>query len=106
MLERLRALLRMKEWKGGRGERYRMESLRLFKTPTGGERKSRRQEMRALLALAGIGFSSVLCAGQATGPVLTQSVGGSSQGSGTSEASLASVGGLTDLPIAAGQTVH
>lgn len=83
-----------------------MEGLCCFRVPSSSIWASRRRDARALLVLAGIALSSVLSLGQSAGPVLTPSVGAGGQGSGNSEAGLLNVGGLTDLPIAAGQTVH
>ena len=68
--------------------------------------ESKRRGVRALDALAGVVLSAALSVGQTPAPAMTQSPWGGIRGTGNSESGRANVGGLTDLPITAGQTVH
>ena len=79
---------------------------RLFKMLRVRARTSVVSDARALIAMAGMVLLPAVCSGQAVRSALGPTLEGASHRTEGSNAGLMNVGGLTDLPITAGQTVH
>lgn len=84
----------------------RMGALRLIET-VGGRLPIKVRRLAPALAVAGFLVMTAGCVlGQTQRPALTPILEGSRHSAESTDTSLANVGGLTDLPITAGQMVH